>query len=99
MASGGTPVWFQKTIQVTAPKRGCHYITKHVTGIKELSNIKIGLCNLFIKHTSASITVCESWDGQKRRGRQRAGVSGEDDVRKDMETILNRLVPEDAKYK
>lgn len=74
------PRWFQKQISVTAPSRGCHLITNDVTSaIKEdIKSVKIGMVNLFIQHTSASLTINENADP---------------DVRKDMETALNKIVP------
>jgi secondary thiamine-phosphate synthase enzyme len=75
-----TPVWFQHEISITAPARGCHLITNDI--IKEigtdLSKIQIGMCNLFIQHTSASLTVNENADP---------------DVRRDLEVALNKMVP------
>ena len=41
------------------------------------------MLNLFLKHTSASLTINESWDG---------------DVKRDMEASLNRMAPDSAKY-
>jgi secondary thiamine-phosphate synthase enzyme len=74
------PRWFQKQISVTAPSRGCHLITNDVSSaIKEdIKSVKIGMVNLFIQHTSASLTINENADP---------------DVRKDMETALNKIVP------
>ena len=74
------PQWFQKEISITAPSRGCHLITSDINkAIKDdLSKIKIGLANLFIQHTSASLTVNENADP---------------DVRRDMEVALNKIVP------
>ena len=43
----------------------------------------VGTLNLFLKHTSASITINESWDG---------------DVKGDMESSLNHIAPDGAKY-
>lgn len=75
-----TPLWFQKQITVTAPSRGCHLITGDVMKAvgKDMQAISIGMCNLFIQHTSASLTINENADP---------------DVRTDMETALNRIVP------
>ena len=72
--------WFQHEISITAPSRGCHLITSDIqkTISKDLSQIKVGMCNLFIQHTSASLTVNENADP---------------DVRRDMEVALNKLVP------
>ena len=75
-----TPVWFQHEISLTAPSRGCHLVTNDIlkTIGSDVSKIQIGMCNLFIQHTSASLTVNENADP---------------DVRRDMETALNKLVP------
>eukprot|EP01129_Flabellula_baltica_P011099 TRINITY_DN4787_c0_g1_i1.p1 TRINITY_DN4787_c0_g1~~TRINITY_DN4787_c0_g1_i1.p1 ORF type:complete len:125 (+),score=23.55 TRINITY_DN4787_c0_g1_i1:61-435(+) len=61
-----------------------HLITSEVRSqVPEISEIRIGLAHLFIQHTSASLTVNESWDS---------------DVRRDMEDALNRIAPENAPY-
>lgn len=72
--------WFQHEMSITAPSRGCHLITSDVqkTISKDISGIKIGMCNLFVQHTSASLTVNENADP---------------DVRRDLETALNKIVP------
>mmetsp|Transcript_2443 Transcript_2443/g.3466 ORF Transcript_2443/g.3466 Transcript_2443/m.3466 type:complete len:210 (-) Transcript_2443:291-920(-) len=76
----GTPGWLQKQITVTAPSRGCHLITRDVEQqLPELSRFSVGIAHLFIKHTSASLSINENADP---------------DVQKDMEKALNRIVPE-----
>ena len=72
------PLWFQHEISITAPSRGCHLVTNdvHKAISSDLSQIKIGMCNLFIQHTSASLTINENADP---------------DVRRDMEVALNLL--------
>ena len=73
-------IWFQKTIDVIAPKRGFILITEHIYNrLVELENIKIGTLHLYIKHTSASLTVNENADST---------------VRDDLETFFNKSVPE-----
>ena len=74
------PLWFQHAISITAPSRGCHLITHdiHKAIRNDLSQIQIGLCHLFIQHTSASLTINENADA---------------DVRRDMEVALNKIVP------
>lgn len=76
-----TPRWFQKEISITAPYRGCHLITEDINKAiqSELSTVKIGMVNLFIQHTSASLTINENADKT---------------VRLDLEKALNRIVPE-----
>jgi hypothetical protein len=73
-----TNMWFQHEISITAPSRGCHLITSDVEKAihSDLSQIKIGMCNLFIQHTSASLTINENADP---------------DVRRDMEVALNKI--------
>ena len=78
-------MWRQHHFSLPAVARGCHLVTSHI--IKHIeSDLKafdVGLCHVFIQHTSASLSINENADP---------------DVRKDMETILNRLVPENAGY-
>ncbi|KAK9815247.1 hypothetical protein WJX72_000592 [[Myrmecia] bisecta] len=74
----------QREVTLPALKRGCHLVTdkivKQISG--DLSGFKVGLCNIFLQHTSASLTINENADP---------------DVRADMETFLNRVVPEGPK--
>ncbi|GAX17593.1 hypothetical protein FisN_18Lh248 [Fistulifera solaris] len=74
------PLWFQHEITVTAPKRGCHLITADIQKAagESIRQCQIGLCNIFVQHTSASLTINENADP---------------DVRTDMETALNKIVP------
>eukprot|EP00184_Porphyridium_aerugineum_P007051 CAMPEP_0184698248 /NCGR_PEP_ID=MMETSP0313-20130426/4940_1 /TAXON_ID=2792 /ORGANISM="Porphyridium aerugineum, Strain SAG 1380-2" /LENGTH=149 /DNA_ID=CAMNT_0027157165 /DNA_START=100 /DNA_END=549 /DNA_ORIENTATION=+ len=83
-SNAGTPqAWFQKTITLKARPRGCHLITSEVlNNLPELRNYNVGLCNIFIQHTSASLTINEN---------------ASPDVPIDMESSLNRIVPEDPK--
>jgi len=64
-----TPRWYQKTISITAPSRGCHLITSEIVrAVKdELPTIQIGMANIFIQHTSASLTINENADPDVRR--------------------------------
>ena len=73
--------WYQHEISITAPSRGCHLITTTVQKAisKDVANIKIGMANLFVQHTSASLTINENADP---------------DVRRDLEMALNKIVPE-----
>jgi secondary thiamine-phosphate synthase enzyme len=71
-------------IEITLPhfKRGFHLITNEI--IQHLNNLpKTGLLHVFIKHTSAGLTINENADPS---------------VRKDFETIFNKLVPENEPY-
>jgi secondary thiamine-phosphate synthase enzyme len=73
-------MWYQHQISVTAPSRGSHLITDQILKAAgpDLKHIKVGMCNLFVQHTSASLTINENADP---------------DVRTDMETALNNIVP------
>ena len=72
--------WFQKSINITSTKRGFEIITDQIlTQVPEIKKIKIGTIHLFIKHTSASISINENCDPT---------------VRKDLENYFNRIVPE-----
>jgi secondary thiamine-phosphate synthase enzyme len=69
---------FQKEISLPSFSRGFHLITRHV--LDELTGLpEKGLLNVFIKHTSAGLTINENADPS---------------VRDDLETIFNRMVPE-----
>ena len=78
---GSSPLYLQKEIKLPPFKRGCHYITDHViNAIPNIKKIKVGLCNIFLKHTSASIAINENYDPL---------------VKEDMENALNTLSKED----
>jgi secondary thiamine-phosphate synthase enzyme len=76
--------WYQKEIHLDSKKRGFHLITNEVLNqLPELKNVEVGILNVFIKHTSASLTINENADPT---------------VRIDMETHFNKLAPENASY-
>ena len=76
--------WFQKTIMVEGRNRGFHLITNQILEqTPEISEFKIGMLHLFLKHTSASLTINENADST---------------VREDMETHFNQSIPEDVSY-
>ncbi|MFD2036515.1 secondary thiamine-phosphate synthase enzyme YjbQ [Belliella marina] len=71
---------YQHEIQLKSYPRGCHLITEIVEHqIPEISQIQAGVLQVFIKHTSAGLTINENADPT---------------VRKDFETFINELVPE-----
>ena len=77
-------MWIQKTISLSPHPRGFHLITNEIVeSIPEMSQIKTGLLHLFIKHTSASLTINEDADPT---------------VRTDFESHFNHLVPENQPY-
>ncbi|CAG8505150.1 11187_t:CDS:2 [Dentiscutata heterogama] len=76
--------WYQATISLKRKARGCHLITNEIMGqVPEIRNYKIGMANIFLQHTSASLCLNENADP---------------DVRVDMEMGLNKLVPENWPY-
>jgi secondary thiamine-phosphate synthase enzyme len=76
---------FQQTIRLTGRKRGFHLITDEVkNALPQISEITSGICNIFIKHTSASLTINENADPT---------------VRHDFEMYFNKTVKEnDPEY-
>ncbi|MBK9332546.1 MAG: YjbQ family protein [Ignavibacteria bacterium] len=73
---------YQKEIEITQRKRGFHIITNEISGsLPELRSIKAGILNIFIKHTSASLSINENADPS---------------VRDDLESHFNIMVPEDG---
>lgn len=71
---------YQQTIQLRARKRGFHLITSELLdAIPQLSKLRTGVCQVFIQHTSASLTINENADPT---------------VRKDFEMYFNKIVPE-----
>ena len=77
-------MWIQKTITLSAKSRGFHIITHDVLeNIPELKDLKTGILQLFIKHTSASLTINENADPT---------------VLTDFESHFNMLAPENQSY-
>lgn len=71
-------------LTIETPGQGLHEITKEIGRVVAKSGVEEGLCTVFIRHTSASLTIQENADPSARR---------------DLEAWLNRLVPEgDALY-
>ncbi|PKD17853.1 secondary thiamine-phosphate synthase [Salegentibacter salinarum] len=76
--------FFQKEVKLKARSRGFHIVTDEVEGqLPELKEINSGMLNVFIKHTSAGITINENADPT---------------VRDDFESHFNEMVPENMPY-
>ena len=72
---------YQKEIKLPAHKRGFHLITRHIVdNFQELRKIQKGWLQVWIKHTSAGLTINENADPS---------------VRADFETFTNYLIPEE----
>jgi secondary thiamine-phosphate synthase enzyme len=73
--------WSQREITLRPRPRGVHLVTPEIVeAVPELSDLRIGLAHLFLRHTSASLTLNEN---------------ASPDVRRDFESWLNVAVPED----
>ncbi len=77
-------IFKQKEIQLRAYRRGFHLVTQEIlTQFPEVKEINVGFLKVFIKHTSASLTINENADPT---------------VREDFESHFNKFVPENASY-
>lgn len=71
---------YQRTLTLKERKRGCHLITEEIIrSMPEINMLKTGICQVFIQHTSASLTINENADPS---------------VRNDFEMYFNKAVPE-----
>ncbi|AGM37284.1 UNVERIFIED_ORG: secondary thiamine-phosphate synthase enzyme [Idiomarina abyssalis] len=74
----------QTEVQLKPKTRGFHLITHEVEqALSQLGVVKVGLLHVFIKHTSASLTINENADPT---------------VRQDFESHFNEMIPENAPY-
>jgi secondary thiamine-phosphate synthase enzyme len=77
-------MWIQRDIQLRPQPRGFHLVTREVvSSLPEIKGLGVGLLHLFIRHTSASLTLNEN---------------ASPDVRRDFESWFNEAVPERAAY-
>ncbi len=70
---------FQQEFVISTPGRSTTNITAEIQNLVAQSGIKIGTCHIFVQHTSASIMLCENADP---------------DVRRDLETYMQHIVPD-----
>ncbi len=74
---------FQQLLSLKERKRGFHLITTEILqALPQINELKTGVCQVFILHTSASLTINENADPT---------------VRKDFETYFNKVVPDSDK--
>jgi secondary thiamine-phosphate synthase enzyme len=77
-------MWVQRELTLPPHPRGFHLVTRAVLeALPELQQLRAGLLHVFIRHTSASLTLNEN---------------ASPDVRHDFESHFNETVPEDARY-
>jgi secondary thiamine-phosphate synthase enzyme len=73
--------WSQREITLRPRPRGVHLVTSEIVeAVPELKDLRIGLAHLFLRHTSASLTLNEN---------------ASPDVRRDFESWFDVAVPED----
>lgn len=70
---------FQQTLSFTTNGRSTSNISREVDEIVARSGIETGTCHVFVQHTSASLMICENADP---------------DVRRDLETYMQHIVPD-----
>ncbi|MGE5374861.1 MAG: secondary thiamine-phosphate synthase enzyme YjbQ [Bacteroidota bacterium] len=71
--------WHKTTLEFSTAGKGLHDVTEAVRTQLHTWNVKEGMCFLFLPHTSASLVLSENWDPTARA---------------DLETFMERLVPE-----
>ena len=77
-------MWLQREVTLRPRPRGFHLVTGEIeAAVPELRELRVGLAHLFIRHTSASLTLNEN---------------ASPDVRRDFESWFDAAVPEDAPY-
>ena len=69
----------QNEIELATDGRGTYDLTEQVQTAVRDSGIEVGMCNVFIRHTSASLMLCENADPA---------------VMHDLETFMSRLAPD-----
>ena len=72
-------IWHKTTLEISTQGKGLHDITEIVRAQLRSWNVREGMCFLFLQHTSASLILSENWDPTARG---------------DLETFMERLVPE-----
>ena len=77
-------IWVQREVRLEPRARGFHLVTREVVdAVPELERIDVGIAHVFIRHTSASLTLNEN---------------ASPDVRRDFGAWFDRAVPDGADY-
>jgi secondary thiamine-phosphate synthase enzyme len=77
-------MWLQRQITLRPRERGFHLVTREITeSVPELADLRVGLAHVFIRHTSASLTLNEN---------------ASPDVRRDFETWFSKAVSESDRW-
>ena len=72
-------MWRQAVIRISTRGRGFHELSEQVQAEVQSAGVRIGLCHLFLRHTSASLCITENADPE---------------VRRDLERFAQRIVPD-----
>lgn len=75
--------WYKDTLAIQTRGKGLYDVTQKVAKRLSAWNVQTGMCYLFLQHTSASLVMSENWDPTARQ---------------DLETFMERLVPEDQRW-
>jgi secondary thiamine-phosphate synthase enzyme len=75
--------WHKTTIEISTRGKGLYDFTETVRAQLRAWNVGEGMCYLFLQHTSASLVMSENWDPTARA---------------DLETFMERLVPEKDRW-
>lgn len=70
---------FQEALEFRTRGRGTTEITEDLAEVVRAAHCEVGLCHVFLKHTSASLIFCENADSQ---------------VLRDLEVFMNKIVPD-----
>ena len=73
------PIWFQQTLEVSTEGRGTTDVTQKVADVVIQGRVRLGLCHIFMKHTSASVILTENADRN---------------VHDDLERFMQRAAPD-----
>ncbi|MBA2566866.1 MAG: YjbQ family protein [Thermoleophilaceae bacterium] len=77
-------MWIQGSVRLRAYPRGFHLVTREVEeAVPDLGRLRVGVAHVFVRHTSASLTLNENASA---------------DVRRDFESWFSEAVREDASY-
>jgi secondary thiamine-phosphate synthase enzyme len=77
-------MWIQRDVELRPRPRGFHLVTDELLeAVPELGRLRVGIAHLFIRHTSASLTLNEN---------------ASPDVRRDFAAWFDRAVPDGAPY-
>ncbi len=75
--------WYKRTLEVRTSGKGLYDVSTLIREHLRDWQVEEGMCYLFLQHTSASLLISESWDPSARA---------------DLETFMEKLVPENERW-